>query len=58
MSTINIFKDLQEKWLKMGTLNREIKIIKKELNGDSWQTIQSEKQILKYWEKINWASNW
>ena len=58
MSTINMFKDLQEKWLKMGTLNREIKIIKKELNGDSWQTIQSEKQILKYWEKINWASNW
>ena len=42
----------------MGTLNREIKIIKKELNGDSWQIIQSEKQILKYWEKMIWASNW
>ena len=41
----------------MGTLNREIKIIKKELNGDSWQIIQSEKQFLKYWEKMIWASN-
>ena len=44
----------------MGTLNREIEIIflKKELNGNSrpTETIQYEKQILKYWEKMNWAS--